>query len=151
MSIPFLPAFRLAIFIIVNMFKTFGSSHYLLNNQHHLSSKFTSLASNSATNRFKIGYSCPPFTPQCWPSKLVIFTTSLYAIASALLCLPQSLFPTLYQHCSCLSWFSTCWPASLKFHPALSQIYRLLHHLQIQSKNSSPSGRGTVVSIVYCR
>jgi len=70
--------------------KLLGSSHYSLNYQHHLSSKFTSLASNSATNQFSIGYSCPPFTPQRWPSILVIFTTSLYAIASASLCLPQS-------------------------------------------------------------
>jgi len=42
--------------------------------------------------------------------------------------------PTSFQHCSCLSWFSTCWPFSLEFSPSSSQIYRLLHCLQIQSK-----------------
>jgi len=53
--------------------------------------------------------------------------------------LPSSIFsPTSYQHYSCLSWFSTCWPFPLEFPPSSSQIYiyRLLHCLQIKSKNS---------------
>jgi len=99
----FLPAFLLAIYIVFSAFKLLGSSCYSLNYQHSLSSKFTSLASNSATNQFLIGYSCPPFIPQHWPSIHVIFN-SLYAIASASLCLPQSPLPTSYQQYSCLSW-----------------------------------------------
>jgi len=79
---------------------------------------------------------CPPFTPQRWPSIHVIFTTCLCAIVSALLCRPQSPLPTSYQHCSCHSWFSTCWPFPMEFPPSLSKIYWLLHCLQIQSKNS---------------
>jgi len=56
--------------------------------------------------------------------------------------LPQSPLPTSYQHCSCLSWFSTCWPFPLEFPPSLSQICRLLHCLQSQSKNSTlPRGK----------
>jgi len=51
--------------------------------------------------------------------------TSLYAIASPSLCLPQSPLPTSYQHYSCLSWFSICWPFSLEFPLSSSQIYRL--------------------------
>jgi len=42
-------------------------------------------------------------------------TTSLYAIASASLCLPQS-----PQHYPCLSWYSTCWPFPLEFPQHLS-------------------------------
>jgi len=56
-------------------------------NTMHLSSKFTSLASNTATNQFEIGYSCSSFTPHRRPSILVIFTTSLHSIASASLSL----------------------------------------------------------------
>jgi len=67
---------------------------------------------------------------------LLIFTTSLYAIASASFCLPQSSLPTSYQHSSCHSWFSTCWPFSLESPSSSSLIYHLLHCLQIQSKNS---------------
>jgi len=52
------------------------------------------------------------------------------------LCLPQTPLSTSYQHCFCLLWFSTCWPFSLAFPPSSSQIYQLLHGLQIQSKNS---------------
>jgi len=47
----------------------------------------------------------------------VVFTTSSYAIASgssASLCLPQSPLPTLYQHYSCLSLFSTCWRLAIR-------------------------------------
>jgi len=44
--------------------------------------------------------------------------------------------PTSYEHCFCLSWFSTCWPFPLEFPPLSSQIYRLSHCLQIPSKNS---------------
>jgi len=113
MSIPFLPAFLLAISIVFSAFKTPWFESLLAQIPTPLSSKFTSLASNSAPNQFKIGYSCPPFAPQRWPAILVIFTTSLYAIASAL---PPSL-PTSYQHCSCLSWFSTCWRIPWNFLP----------------------------------
>jgi len=84
----------------------------------------------------QLSCSCPSFNLQRWPSILVIFTTSLHSIASASLCLPQSPRPTSYQHCSCLSRFSTCWPFSLVFSPSSSQIYLLLYCLQIQSKNS---------------
>jgi len=49
---------------------------------------------------------------------------------------PQSPLPTSYQHCSCCSWLSTCWPFSSEFLSSLSEIYRLLHCLQIQSKSS---------------
>jgi len=66
----------------------------------------------------------------------VIFTTSLYTITSASLCLPQSPLPTSYQHYSYLSWFSKCWPFPLEYPPSSSQIYRLLHCLQIKSKIS---------------
>jgi len=41
---------------------------------------------------------CPPFAPQRWLSMHLIFTTFLYSIASASLCLPQSPLPTSYQH-----------------------------------------------------
>jgi len=135
MSIPFLPAFLVAISMSSARARLLGSSCYSLNYQYHLGCKFTSLASNLATNRFQIGYSCLPFTPQRWPSILVISTSSLYAIASASLCLLQSPLPTSYL-ISCLSWLSTCWHFSLEFPPSSSQIYRLLHCHQIQSKNS---------------
>jgi len=49
---------------------------------------------------------------------------------------PQSLLPTSYQHYSCPSWFSTCWPFPLEFPHSSSRIYRLLYCHQIQSKNS---------------
>jgi len=53
---------------------------------------------------------------------IIIFTTSSHSIASASLCLPQSPLPTSYQHWSCLSWFSACWP---------SLVWSLLpHHLR---------------------
>jgi len=58
----------------------------------------------------------------------------IHAIASASFCLPQSPLPTSYQYCSCLSQFSTGWPFSLEFPDSSSQIYQLLHCLQIQSK-----------------
>jgi len=117
------------------MITRWGETYNSLNYQHHFSSKFTSLASNSAMNQFLIGYSCPSFTPQRWLSILVIFTTSLHAISSASLCL-LNLLSISYQHCSCLVWFSTCWPFSLELSPSSSQIYQLLYCLQIQSKNS---------------
>jgi len=44
--------------------------------------------------------------------------------------------PNFVSTCSCLSWFSTYWPFSLKFPSSSSQIYRLVHCLQIQAKNS---------------
>jgi len=47
----FLPAFLLAISIV---FKTLWHESFSLNYQYHLSSKFTSLASNPATNRFEL-------------------------------------------------------------------------------------------------
>jgi len=50
MSIPFLPAFLFTISIVFSL----GLSRYSLKYQHHLSSKFTLLASNSATNQFKL-------------------------------------------------------------------------------------------------
>jgi len=91
--------------------KLLGSSRYSLNYQHHLSCKFTSLAFNSAMNQFYIGYSCPPFTPQRWPSILVIFTTSLYAIASS--CQLRSAFLNLLSqpriNITLASVVSTCW------------------------------------------
>jgi len=59
---------------------------------------------------------------------------SSHSIASASLCFPPSPLPTSYQHCFCLSWFSTCWPFSLEFPSSSSQIYRLLHCLQSQFK-----------------
>jgi len=46
--------------------KLLGSSRYSFN------SIFTSLASNSVTNQFSIGHSCPPFIPQRCPSIHVI-------------------------------------------------------------------------------
>jgi len=52
MSIPFLPAFYLIISIVFSAFKLLGTSRYSLSYQHHLSSKFTSFASNSTTNQF---------------------------------------------------------------------------------------------------
>jgi len=67
---------------------------------------------------------------------LAIEVSRLHAIASASLCLPQSPLPTSCQHYSCLSWFSTYWLFRLEFPPSSSQIYRLLHCLQIQSKIS---------------
>jgi len=114
---------------------------HALNYQHHLSCKLhlTSLASNSTTNLFSIGFSCPPFTPQRWFSILVIFTTSVYVIASA--SLTKFPLPTSYQQYSCISLFLTCWPFSLEFSLSSFQLYRLLHCLQIQSKNS-PFPRG---------
>jgi len=60
----------------------------------------------------------------------------LIPVASASLCHTQSPLPTSYQHCFYLSWFSTYWPFSLKFPPSSSHVYRLVHCLQIQSKNS---------------
>jgi len=49
----------------------------------------------------------------------------------------HNLFSHPYRLCSWLSWFSTCWPFSLEFPPSSSsEIYRLLHCLRIQSKNS---------------
>jgi len=109
-----------------------GSSRYSLNYQHHLCSKFTSLGSNLATNQFLSGYSCPPFTPQRWPSILVIYYTFTpsHQLRSA------SLNLLSISSCSCLSWFSTHWPFSLAFPASSSQICRLLQCLQVQSKNS---------------
>jgi len=71
-------------------------------------------------------YSCPPFAPQRWISIHVIFATSLYAIASASLCLRQYPLSTSYQHYSCVLWFSTCWPFPLEFSSSSSQIFRFL-------------------------
>jgi len=51
--------------------------------------------------------------PQYLSSLLHLLTPSPYAIASASHCLPQSPLPNSYQHCSCLSWFSTCLSFSL--------------------------------------
>jgi len=71
---------------------------------------------------------------------LALNTCHIYYILighrASLLSLPQSRLPTSYRHCSCLSWFSTCWPFPLEFPPSSPQIYRLLHCLQIQSKNA---------------
>jgi len=47
-----------------------------------------------------------------------------------------SLLTLLMCVCHRSLWFSTCWPFPLEFPPSSSQIYRLLHCLQIQSKNS---------------
>jgi len=84
-------------FFLASSSKFLGTSRSSFNNQHYLTSQFTSLASNSATNRFQIGYSRSPFTPQRWPSKLVVFTTSLHSISSATLCLRSAFLNLLSQ------------------------------------------------------
>jgi len=122
MSIPFFPAFFSQYPSSFARSKLIDTSLYSLN----ISSKFTSLASNSATNQFQIGWTCPPITPQRWPSIRIIFTTAVHSIASA-----SNSSPNLI---SCLSWFSTCWPFSLEFASSSSHIYRLLHCLQTNIK-----------------
>jgi len=129
MSIPFLPDFFLQCPSSSARSKLLGSSCYSLNSLHWLRIQ------QRINFKLSILVNCS-FHNAGRPSILVIFTTSLYAIASASLCLPQSPLPISYQHYSCLLWFSTCWPFPLEFPPSSSQIYRLLHCLQIQSKYS---------------
>jgi len=134
MSIPFVRSFLLAIPIVFSAFKTPWLELLLAQiYQNHLSSKVTSLASNSASNLFWMATLVHRSLHNAAPQ----YTSSLlHPYTSASLCLLQSPLPTSYQKCSRLSFFSTCWPFPLEFPASSSQIYRLLHCLQIQSKNS---------------
>jgi len=75
-------------------------------------------------------------------SILVIYTTPLYARSrqhrSASLNLLSQ--PRTYQHCYCLSWFSTSGPLFGITSLIISDLYRLLHCLQIQFKTDLLSG-----------
>jgi len=117
------------------LLKLLGSSRYSINYENHLSFNFA--YSNWLPILQQVNFKLPTLVHRSLHnagSQYLSFTTSLYAIASASLCLPQSPLPTLYQHCSCLLWFPTCF--SLEFPPSSSQIYQLLHCIQIQFKNS---------------
>jgi len=84
-------------------------SLYSLNYQHHLSSEFTSLAMDQQR------------------------INQLRSASLNLLYQPRiniALASRGFRH-ACY-----CWPFPLEFHPSSSQIYRLLHSLQIQSNNS---------------
>jgi len=108
MSIPFLPAFLLTISIVFRSFKTTWLELLLAQLPTALSSKFTSLSFNSATNQFKLATLVHPSLDNAGLNTCHIYYILTLHIASASLCLPQSPLPTSYQHCSCLSWFSTC-------------------------------------------
>jgi len=86
------------------------ASRYSLDYQHHLSSKSTSLTSNSATNKFKfatlVHRSLHNAGPQYLSSLLHPYTPSRHLRSASLNLLSQP------QHCS---WLSTCWPFSLEF------------------------------------
>jgi len=106
MQIQFLPAFLIAISIVFSVFKIPWYESWLTQQPtppqlsiHFIGFQFSNeLISN-----------CLP-SSIVHSSILVILTTLLHSIASASLCLTPSPRPTSYPRCSCLSWFSACWP-----------------------------------------
>jgi len=136
MWLTFFPAFLLAISIVLARLKLLGKSRYSLNNQHHLGSKFTLLASNSVTNQFKVAtlVHCSLHTtgPQYLSSLLHPYTSSRLlrptsaSISSPNLVLTLLLPLTVFDMCALLFGISSLIPTrTLSSNP----IYQLTFSL----------------------
>jgi len=112
------------------------NSHRLRRVQNSLARVVTRWTTNSALNSLH----CLPIQPRINFKLATLVHCSLHN--TGLQCQFRSAFINLlsqprYQHYTCLSWFLSCWLSPLKFPPSSSQIYRLLHCLQIQSENAT--------------
>jgi len=124
LNFPYLFSYLPASFVILLSFQTTLALNSLLwlPIQQRINFKLTTLVHRSLHNA----------GPQYLSPLLHPYTPSRRLHSASL----NLFFPTSYQHYYCLSWFWTCWPFPLEFPPSSSQIYRHLHCLQIQSKNS---------------
>jgi len=121
MLINFLPKFLLALFSVFSGFKTPWHESLLAQRPNTTSAfKFTSLASNSTNILFQIGHLVHShYTTSALNNCHLYCTFTLHRVGFALP--PQSTCPTLYPHCSCLSWMSACCSPNLwkSFHDIL--------------------------------